>query len=256
MIYATSGSLEDPTKLVLIKENGEKRTIIRDNFLGYPSFSPDSNLIAFLKRKNLGKNINWIDDWYLYLTDTEGSFQKELSDLSLYHHRPSWFPDGNRLVVTKKDLSIYIVDVTSNEEFKIIEYGSAPTVSNNGKYIAYLAKDLDATQLSSLKEYMQMTVAEYNDAINENGAKAKDIQKTESLLLRNAIYIYDVELKTSKKITEVLSVEAPGVWSPSDDFLLFNDERSLGHELSLLNINSGEIENLKGQNGKIMFWDE
>jgi Tol biopolymer transport system component len=253
-VISTTGSIDDPTRLVFYSENKGFETILKEVFVGFPSFAHDGKSIAYLKR-DYNSN-NWIDDWYLYLMNSDGSFDKQLTTLSLSNYRPSWFPDGKRLAVTKKNLSIYVVDMISRDEKKIVEYGVAPTVSNNGRFIAYLAKEIDTAKRKSIKDYMQLTVKEYNDAKKENGTKNKEMLEIESSFFRNAIYIYDVELGKSRKLTEILSIEAPVIWSPNDEFLLFNDERSLGHELYTLKIKTGEIEKLSGVNGEIMFWGE
>jgi WD40 repeat protein len=120
-------------KLIIYSDQNKVNTISSKAILRNPVFSPDGKGIAYLQARK--HNVDWIGDWYLHFTQNDGSVNKQLSSLGLAQFKPSWFPDGKRLAVSTKDYNIYIHDNATNKEIKIIDFGYAPTVSNDGRRI-------------------------------------------------------------------------------------------------------------------------
>jgi Tol biopolymer transport system component len=252
-VIATTGSVDDPTRLVLYSGNKRFETILKKVFVGYPSFSPDGKYIAYLK-KDYNSN-KWIDDWYLYLVNIDGSSDRQLTNLSLSNYRPSWFPDGEKLIVTSKNMSIFIVNAKTGEASKIINHGIAPSLSNDGKSIAYLSKEVDLETTNLINDYVNMSKENYITASNDE-EKSKNMNEIESFFFKNSIYIYNIESDEYKKLTEILPIEAPVLWSPKDKYLLFNDEKTLGHEIYVIDIETSAKKNLSSIKGEIMYWGD
>lgn len=219
----------------------------------YPSFSPDGKIIAYLFYKYEKEPKNWIDDSYLYLTKTDGSSDRQVSGLSYFIGKPSWFPDSRRLAIASKDYKVYIVNTETGEERKIIDFGIAPTISHDGKRIAYLSKDVDDSIKKKMIEYQLMSRKEYEETWMKKEDKREEMEFSK-LFLTNAIYLYDVDTGQSKKISDEGWIAQPAVWSPDDKYLVYNDRRAVVNDIFVLDVKTGEKEQLKGKHGRVMVW--
>ncbi|MEO6036851.1 MAG: hypothetical protein ABIQ93_00470, partial [Saprospiraceae bacterium] len=82
----------------------------------------------------------------IYLTDSQGSFQKNLSADTLHNIYPSWTPKGDILYVSKSELRLMNGEGASRRVVAGITTFFA-RVSRNGKKIAYFLKTDQGPQL-------------------------------------------------------------------------------------------------------------
>jgi hypothetical protein len=122
------------------------------------------------------------------------------------------------------------------------------------KTIAYLSKEADAALKKKILDYRRMTVDEYERLEKERGDGFKEIEETSKALLHYGIYLYDLKSETSRKLTEELPIDLSVVWSPDDKYLLYNDEKFLGHDIHVLDIHTGKREKIASVNGALMAW--
>ncbi|MDH3976122.1 MAG: hypothetical protein OEV42_17760 [Deltaproteobacteria bacterium] len=241
--------------LVLYSTEKDMKTVVRRKFVGYPSFSPDGNTIAYLFQKKERVRKYWFTDSYLYTVNVDGSTDKKVSETSVfYYHRPSWFPDGRRLAVGTRDFTIRIIDLDKGTEKKIIDFGSAPTVSNDGKTIAYLSKDTDEATKKKIVDYKNITYKEYKETVLDKHERDEEMWELSKLFIKNSIYLYDVSTKESRKLTEEITVEMPVVWSPDDKYLIYNDRRGISDEIFAVEIETGKRFKVTSEHGRVMVW--
>ncbi len=235
--------------LVLFSNNKDFKILLSKNFARWPAFSPDGKTIAYLNgdpRKEPKKN--WIPDYNLYLINADGTSNRQISDLWLYITKPSWFPDGKRLAISTRDFKIYIINTETGEEKKIIDFGLAPSVSHDGKKIAYLSKDIDESVKNKMIEFQDMPV----DAVVEKDERAT--MEFSRLFLIYSFNIYDIETGKSKKLSKDFWVEERAIWSPDDRYLLFNDRRAVTNDIYVLDTKTGEAEEISSHKGRVMAW--
>lgn len=239
----------EPERLIMFSNSKEFKVLVRKDAVREPAFSPDSKTIAYLygdPRKEPKKN--WIPDYNLYLINADGTSNRQISNLWLYNTKPSWFPDGKRLAVSTRDFKIYIINTETGEEKKIIDFGLAPSVSHDGKKIAYLSKEIDESVKNQMIEFQNMPV----DAVVEKDERAA--MEFSKLFLIYSFYIYDMDTGKSKKLSKDFWVEERPIWSPDDRYLLFNDRRAVSNDIYVLDTKTGEAEEISSHKGRVMTW--
>lgn len=254
-ILIAANPLSGDEALILLSSDGlYLRSLISKKFIRNPAYSPEGKLIAFLSSEDRSDD-SYIPNWYVYTIGVNDGVAKKVFSIPVSPYTPSWDPSGKQIFVTSKDRSIYSVDIISGNYSKIIEYGLAPTVSNSGSYIAYLSSTVNDDQKKLLKEYVNMTSDEYVLAMKDK-IKSKKISEIEELQNNNSIIIYDRKIKKSTILTERLSLEDRVLWSPDDNYLIYNDEKRLNRDIYVIDIETGKTELVSTINGKIMTWDK
>jgi len=253
-ILETTGSVDNPPRLLLYRDDKYLKTVLEKVFLRLPSFSPDGKFIAYLYTPYEKERKNWHDDHYLYLIKTDGSSDKNISELSCDIQKPSWFPNGKKIVVGSKDLSIYVIDVDNGTDKKIIDFGIAPAVSHDGKKIVYLSKN-DASAGTKMANYQKITMKEYQDIYMNKKDKQEEMEVAK-LFQSYSFFIYDVASGKSRKITDELFVKqsSPLIWSPDDNFILYTDFEWEHHEAYAINVETRERQKVTSLQGIAMIW--
>lgn len=246
--------LNEPDRIVMCSSDKKKKTIVSRNFVRNPSFSPDGRTIAYLFSEYNPERETWSEYWYLYTVRTDGSMDKRTSNILVDRYKPSWFPDGQRLAVSTKDLEIIIIDIATGEGEKIIDFGKAPAVSHDGKKIAYLSNDVDDSIKKKLMDYRNISKKEYENIMAEKGERLKESVALGQYIIKHSIYIYDMDTRESKKLTEIVWVEEPPAWSPDDKYLIYNDRRMVSDDIYVLDVGTGEKEKIPSVVGRVMVW--
>ena len=248
----------DDFNLLIYSDNNKANTISSKAFIKNPAFSPDGKRIAYLQRNKSdpGNRLQeaWIKDWYLYLIAADGSANRQQSALGFARFKPSWFPDGKRLAISTKDYKIYIIDVETKQETKIVEFGYAPTVSHDGAKILYLSHDIAEPIMKRIIAHLRMKTGEYEKIMSSQSKAKTDLLEIEEYQLKHSLYLYDMATQTSKKITDEVWVEEPALWSPDDSCLIYNDRSYVNNRIFLLDAKTGRREQLQGKEGRIMVW--
>jgi len=249
-------SLGTPDGLIMYLNSSEFKPILSGKLFRNPSFSPDGQWIAYLSDEHRGEKKYWFDDWALYIIRTDGSSEQKVSNLVLdVFNKPSWFPDGKKMVVSTKDWKIYIVDSKTGNTKKMIEFGRAPSISHDGKNLAYLSKEVDSSLKKKILDLSTLTVKEYEGAEKKRGPKFKELMQTESEINRLAIYLYNVQTGQTRRLTSKQYIEGPPIWSPDDKYLLYNLRSDLmGDRMYVLDIETGATAGIPSAYGRIMAW--
>ena len=115
----------------------------------HPSWSPDGKRIVFDARRNGHfRNDLWGITSEIYVMDTDGRNQLNLTNNRSNDWSPSWSPDGKRIVFTMSDengTEIYVMDADGRNQLNLTNNRSNDRWSSwspNGKRIAF-ASDRD-----------------------------------------------------------------------------------------------------------------
>lgn len=255
-ILAVAGAGNKPERLVMLLNNESIYNVLSKNFVRHPSFSPVDERIAYITSKPTNnKEKDWFYDWYLHIINTDGSGDRQISKISNSNCKPSWFPDGKKLVLGSKDLNIYILDKNNGEEQKIISFGTCPAISNNGKWIAYLSNDVNEATRKKIIQHTRITEKEYENIQEQKGKRQKELSQIEVYFIKHSIYLYNVETKETKKLSKELWIEQAPIWSPDDKYLLFNTREYVANEIYIIDIETGKKEKISSENGRIMAWN-
>lgn len=246
--------LENDSKLIIYSNSKNIRTIVSKNFVSNPAYSPDGNIIAYLYSEYKTNPENWVEDWYLHIIKPDGSMDRKISGIPLCRDRPSWFPDNKRIAVGTKNLNIYIIDIEKGTEQKIIDFGRAPTVSCDGQKIAYLSKNIDAITKKRMIDRKNITTKEYEETVLGKDNRKNEMRELAKLFNQYSVYLFEIATGEQKKITEELIIERPVVWSPDNKYLIYTDERWLGHDIYAIDIKTGKKVKATSERGEVMIW--
>ena len=240
---------------IILSSGNQLQVIFDKDFTRLSSFSPTNKEFAYLYSKYDRASEDWFKPWYLYLASLDGKTNRKVSDLPLSSYRPAWFPDGKRIAVTTIDYAIYIVDLESKTEKKIIDFGAAPAISHDGKYIAFLSKDISEAKKEQIRAYTNITEAAYLEAQKKKDPASKEIAALSTVLAYFDIYLYDIKTGETKKLTDKEKIMDQGVlWSPDGKYLAYNDEGLMSHEIYIVEIATGRQEKLTSIQGELMVW--
>ncbi|MDH3976123.1 MAG: hypothetical protein OEV42_17765 [Deltaproteobacteria bacterium] len=245
------------TELVLFTDGKETRTLASKNHVTHPSFSPQGDTISYIFQKyKKRKTKYWLNDCYLYLVNIDGSMDRKASQSSIRcFPKASWFPDGRRLAVGTKGLSIIVIDLDKGTEGKVIDFGTAPTVSNDGKKIAYLSKNVDAATKKMMSDFQNITVEAYYNKSYLKGYEGKEgAKKFSTLFLKNSIYVYDISTGENKRLTGDMIIETPILWSPDDNYLVYDERLGEAGDIYAVEIETGKRFKVTSEHGRVMVW--
>ena len=113
-VLGIMGFKDLPPRFIMCSNGKELKTILSKKSITKPSFSPDGENIAYLSCPyDRATKVLGYDDCYLFLVKPDGSSDRKVLDTPLMPYKPSWFPDGKRLVVTTRNFDVYIVNIES-----------------------------------------------------------------------------------------------------------------------------------------------
>ena len=127
-------------EIYTMNKNGKGRIRLTDSGKNFaPRWSPDSKKILFQSNRNRNEQV--------YIMNSDGSNQKNISNNSLSETLPDWHPEGDKIVFTsgKKFVhrNIYTMDINGANKKKLTDFDDkagllgGPRWSPNGKKILF-----------------------------------------------------------------------------------------------------------------------
>ena len=210
----------------------------------YPAWSPDGRNLLYTGevgkiRKIFRKDLTTKQDSQL----TQGDFDEV---------QPAWSPDGRQVVFVRarqpgvkmqpgdvfgefQDADVWVLDVASGKERKLIDNAFNPVYSPDGKHIA-----VDASWAASRRIWMvdrqghnpqQITTDTSEEVVHVAPSWSPDGKKIafqNMVRTKFDIRVVNLESKEMSWITNDLFSNIRPAWSPSDKFIYFSSYRSGG----------------------------
>ncbi len=255
-VIAIERSRDIPEQLYIISDHNELPPITKLKFIRFPAISPDGKLVAFLSDLADSERHSWLPDWGLYVVNANKVSEKPITDIICSAGKPAWLVDNERVVFGSKDLKIYTMNIRTGLTKLLIDFGTHPAVSHDGRFIAYLANDVDEETRREIVKFTSVTTADYQAIQEKRTLQFKDIARIERSFIEHSIFIYDLKTGQTRKLTGALFVEQPVIWSPDDRYLLYNDRSDVANRIFVVDTSSGTINKISHETGRIMVWNK
>lgn len=253
-----SSDCSDPgfSKILLYSSNTNTVILKKKSGISTPTFSPDGRKIAYLLHVNDPSEDKMNGQVDLYIINVDGTNDKKVSNMPLDHFRPAWFPDSKRLAVTTRDMAIYVIDSDSAEHKKVIDFGVAPSVSHDGKKIAYLSNTVDAKMRKRIIDNQNIKKSVYNKKIQEMTEREKRQESIEmhEYYAKHFIALYDLQKNANCMVVEVSYIDEPAVWSPDDKYIAYGDRSWETRSIYVADVATGKNEKIRGRYGRVQVW--
>jgi Tol biopolymer transport system component len=218
------------TDIYVMDANGSGvRRLTRSETAFFPVWSPDGRTIAFAKRASSRPlSVRELLSTTVWTIGTDGNDERELvPSSSVTADTPgAWSPDAESLAFTRRTYvdpeqsfessrAIYIVAADGSGLLKLIEHGSDPAWSPDGRLIAYVS---DRDRNGELSYGDQTSFANELYVAKADGSEPKRLTRTRDLNERNPAWSPDGtriaytrgEQFQNAEATSVLVVEADG----------------------------------------------
>ncbi|XHC27177.1 hypothetical protein ABWH91_07730 [Phycisphaerales bacterium ac7] len=174
----------------------------------FPRFSPDGNTLAFMGNYEGGRD--------LYLIKLDGGNPAETAQRLTYHPAgemlSEWTPDGESLVFSSSGMTgmtrapqMFTVSADGGAPERIpVPYGSAGTISPDGKWLAYTPQNRD---MRTWKRY--------------RGGMASDI------------WLLNLETYESVRMTDFDGTDTQPMWSPDGKSVYYLSDAGPEHRLNI-----------------------
>lgn len=174
----------------------------------FPRFSPDGNTLAFMGNYEGGRD--------LYLIKLDGGNPAETAQRLTYHPAgemlSEWTPDGESLVFSSSGMTgmtrapqMFTVSADGGAPKRIpVPYGSAGTISPDGKWLAYTPQNRD---MRTWKRY--------------RGGMASDI------------WLLNLETYESVRMTDFDGTDTQPMWSPDGKSVYYLSDAGPEHRLNI-----------------------
>ena len=254
--------------IYMMDENGANLIQITEGTIfsadSYPSFSPDGRTILFNTFRD-----NNLD---IYVINTDGTDEKQLTNHKGYDGHPAWSPDGKKVIfVSSRDVNnddkkpLYIMNSDGSEQIRFLNIEASilcPQWSPDGEKIAFHSKingkfdiytiNIDGTDwvnltdnLPSIDCYCPRYSPDGMYIVFESGEKE--------------IYIMDFDGSDQQKLITNSHTAISPTWSPDGQQIAFisniNTEEDEGSEIYKMNIDGSNRVLLLSTNKTIQWID-
>jgi TolB protein len=194
----------DRGQIWIMNADGTSRRALSDigDRARYPSWSPDGKKIAFAVQQDR--------NWDIYLMNADGSGVTRLTDSPEEEIRPVFLPGGTKLIYERRG-QLRLLDVDTRET-RVVTIGpndSHPTVSFDGKYIAYRSR-----KTGDFAHLWLMTTADALEGMVTD-AKAKRLTKGPDIWDSGPTFSPD-----GTRIAFVRQTRTGGNWGPGEIWLM------------------------------------
>jgi Tol biopolymer transport system component len=199
----------------------------------------------------------------IYVMDTDGKNQRNLTNNSAIDIIPSWSPDGQKIAFTSdqdsvEDFEIYVMDADGKNPRNLTNnlFGDmAPSWSPDGQKISFITNrdgnvevyvmDADGKNLHNLTNNPA-------DEIASRPSWSPDGQKIAFASERDGnigdIYVMDADGKNQHNLTNNPAFDWDPAWSPDGQKIAFASERSGNGDIYVMDVNGNKLQNLTGNN--------
>lgn len=201
----------------------------------------------------------------LYITDTDTSFSKKLTDNPNFVYSPSWHPDGNKVLFThfqRTGSDLFVVDVSTLETIQLTttpQKEISGSFSSDGSQIVFTSEmDTPTREIyimnsdgTNIKRLTVNNVYEGSPSFSPDGKNiifTRQFISPDSTQTQNGeLVLMEISTGAETRLTDTKEFEGLGVFSPDGKMIAFH--RCYGSRCDIFVMNSdgsNEIDLTKG----------
>jgi Tol biopolymer transport system component len=198
--------------------------MVRLKIIGFILVAGSLLLIGCGGGKKITDQVAFVSDrdgnYDIYIMNTDGSSQRNLTHNTANDNSPTWSPDGTLIAFVSNregNPTIYMMDADGSN-VRLITEGYQPAWSPDGKEIAYVLDvngNPDLYQVNIAKQTSQVLLSspavEYNPTWSPDGKQIAFEKITQG---NSDIYVLDLKTNSVRNLTNSPGNEQKPVWSP------------------------------------------
>jgi TolB protein len=222
-----------------------------------PSLSPDGKRMVFLKMLE-GRE-------QMFLADSDGSNEMQLTRVAIDHEDPAWSPDGRSIAYVhiagdKKSLHVMNVDGSNNR--RITPPAQSPIhpawMPDGGSILYCTDDDLDPPRKNAAEIYRIDLATEKITTVISGGVNTFPVPSPDGtriafrkmLDINSEVFVADIDGRNVRNLTDNPAFEGWPAWSPDGRRIAFAANRNSSYQVFVMNADGSNVRLVANTEGR------
>lgn len=222
-----------------------------------PTLSPDGKRMIFLKMIE-GKE-------QIFVADTDGRNERQLSHDTVDIEDPAWSPDGRQVAYVRLEgnkNSLYVMNIDGNGKRRLTPPSQSPihpAWMPDGRSILYCTNDdLDPPRKNAAEIYRIDTASGQIATVISGGVNTypvpspdgKHIAFRKMIGINSEVFVADSDGKNLKNLTDHPAFEGWPAWSPDGSLIAFGANRNSSYQIFVMEADGTNVRLVANTEGR------